>query len=194
MTDKLPQNLLNLFQPRPPVRYLPPNDKPPEDRKTTYITGVAQYVDTLQGKAARAKEADDGELEPHDEGFEAPPTESWLEKRDRETLEKQSYQQWLTTKGAEEIFTPNEDANIRGDPYRTLFVGRLSYETEVKDLEREFGRFGALERVRIVTDSAESARKEQTSRKKGKSRGYAFVVFEKEKDMKGSIRQLLEFV
>lgn len=42
---------------------------------------------------------------------------------------------------------PSEDSSARGDPYKTLFVSRLSYETEVKDLEREFGRFGPIERV-----------------------------------------------
>lgn len=43
---------------------------------------------------------------------------------------------------------PHEDPNIVGDPLKTLFVSRLSYNTEVKDLEREFGRYGPIERVR----------------------------------------------
>jgi len=43
---------------------------------------------------------------------------------------------------------PSEDAQIRGDAFKTLFVARISYDTEVKDLEREFGRFGPIERVR----------------------------------------------
>ena len=42
---------------------------------------------------------------------------------------------------------PQEDPNVRGDPFKTLFVSRLSYEVEPKDLEREFGRFGPIERV-----------------------------------------------
>lgn len=41
------------------------------------------------------------------------------------------------------------------------------------DLRREFEGFGSIERVRIVRD------------KKGRSRGYAFIVFERERDMKG---------
>lgn len=45
---------------------------------------------------------------------------------------------------------PAEDPNIRGDAFKTLFVSRLSYDTEVKDLEREFGRFGPIERVCMV--------------------------------------------
>ena len=43
---------------------------------------------------------------------------------------------------------PHEDPNVVGDPLKTLFVSRLSYNTEVKDLEREFGRYGPIERVR----------------------------------------------
>lgn len=40
-----------------------------------------------------------------------------------------------------------EDPNIRGDAFKTLFVARLSFDTTEKDLEREFGRFGPIERV-----------------------------------------------
>ena len=43
------------------------------------------------------------------------------------------------------------------------------------DLRREFEGFGSIERVRIVRD------------KKGRSRGYAFIVFERERDMKGKV-------
>lgn len=42
---------------------------------------------------------------------------------------------------------PADDPNVKGDPFRTLFVARLSYDVESKDLEREFGRFGPIERV-----------------------------------------------
>lgn len=40
-----------------------------------------------------------------------------------------------------------DDPNIRGDAFKTLFVARLSFDTTEKDLEREFGRFGPIERV-----------------------------------------------
>ncbi len=42
------------------------------------------------------------------------------------------------------------DPNVRGDAFKTLFVARLSYDTKEKDLEREFGRFGPIERVRFL--------------------------------------------
>jgi RNA recognition motif-containing protein len=42
---------------------------------------------------------------------------------------------------------PHEDPNIRGDAFKTLIVARLDYSADEKDLEREFGRFGPIERV-----------------------------------------------
>ena len=44
---------------------------------------------------------------------------------------------------------PQEDQNIRGDAFKTLIVARLSYDATEQDLEREFGRFGPIERVCI---------------------------------------------
>lgn len=46
------------------------------------------------------------------------------------------------------------------------------YETTEKELQREFGVYGPIERIRVVRD------------KEGKSRGYAFLVYEKERDMR----------
>jgi RNA recognition motif-containing protein len=48
---------------------------------------------------------------------------------------------------ANEVDEPSGDQQARGDPYCTLFVSRLSFETTEHDLEREFGRFGPVERV-----------------------------------------------
>lgn len=42
---------------------------------------------------------------------------------------------------------PHEDPNIRGDAFKTLIVARLSYDAGERDLEREFGRYGPIERV-----------------------------------------------
>lgn len=41
------------------------------------------------------------------------------------------------------------------------------------DLRREFEMYGPIERIRIVRN------------RKGKSNGYAFIVYERERDMKG---------
>lgn len=74
MTDKLPPNLLALFAPRPPLRWVVPPDFPAEQRRTANITGVAGFLPAL----AAYKDND---------GYA--PTESWLQARDRKKLEKQ---------------------------------------------------------------------------------------------------------
>jgi U1 small nuclear ribonucleoprotein len=78
-------------------------------------------------------------------------------------------------------------------------VARLSYDATEQDLESEFGRFGPIERVcllmnallflltslqiRIVVDTHQD---EKPNKKKKNHRGYAFVVYEREKDMRGN--------
>lgn len=56
---------------------------------------------------------------------------------------------------------------IRGDPHKTIFVGRLSYKTDAKTLEQQFECFGRVKRVRLVKNT-----------KTDKSKGYAFIEFE----------------
>ncbi|KAI9816812.1 MAG: hypothetical protein M1827_001457 [Pycnora praestabilis] len=170
MTDKLPPNLLALFAPRPALRYFEPVDHAPEARKTSKITGVAQYLDQINN--------DD----------EYTPTESWLQRRDRLKMEKKEKQERLLTQGASEDYNPADDPQVRGDAFKTLFVARLSYETTQKDLEREFGRFGPIERTRIVTGSLEGENPTPKNKKKS-HRGYAFIVYEREKDMKAAYKE-----
>ncbi|KAK5069062.1 hypothetical protein LTR16_009620 [Cryomyces antarcticus] len=164
MTDKLPPNLLALFAPRPALRYLPPADHAPEERKTNAISGVGQYLE---------------ELKEYDDDYK--PTESWLQRKDREKLERKEKHQYQITEGVKD-YKPAEDPQVRGDGFKTLFVARLSYDTEVKDLEREFGRYGPIERIRIVQDTTA----EDNAPPKKKQKGYAFVVYEREQDMKGT--------
>ena len=73
MTDKLPPPLLALFQPRPPLRYIPPSDRAPEDVKKSSISGIAQYLDDTKAYA---------------EEIPYQPSESWLQRKWREKLEK----------------------------------------------------------------------------------------------------------
>ncbi|KAK8065804.1 hypothetical protein PG997_012551 [Apiospora hydei] len=168
MTDKLPPQLLALFAPRPPLRWVEHADKAPQERKTAAITGLADYLPALN-----AYKDQDGYV----------PTESWLQMRDRKKLEKKAAQESLQ-KEVPVSYKPAEDPNIRGDPFKTLIVARLSYDANESDLEREFGRFGPIERIRIIADT--HAHKKPNKKKKS-HRGYAFVVFEREKDMRAAL-------
>ncbi|KAG5513691.1 hypothetical protein PMAC_000729 [Pneumocystis sp. 'macacae'] len=161
MTDKLPPPLLALFQARPPLRYLPPCDVAPSARRTPRISGIARYVPLLAN---------------YDKDYQ--PTESWLERRERRREEKKKIQEEVIRKGLA-AYRPRQDPNIKGDPYKTLFVSRLSYKVTEQDLMREFGRYGAIERVRLVTNL-----------KNNKPMGYAFIVYERERDMKAAYREM----
>lgn len=84
MTDRLPPNLLALFAPRPPLRWVPPADHPPEQRKTANISGLAQFL-----PAAAEYERE----------YQYHPTESWLEARDRKKREKAAEVEKTMTEG-----------------------------------------------------------------------------------------------
>ncbi|MCJ1411288.1 hypothetical protein MMC19_005376 [Ptychographa xylographoides] len=175
MTDKLPPNLLALFAARPALRYLPPSDHAPEDRKTSNIGGVAQYLSTI-------KEYEDIPYEP---------TESWLQRKERIKAEKKEKQEQLLTEGFSQ-YKPTKDPQVKGDSLKTLFVARLSYDATEEDLAREFGRFGPIERIRIVTDTHEDDGEGDENKKKKKKkahRGYAFIVYERERDMKSAYKE-----
>ncbi|KAL1302886.1 hypothetical protein AAFC00_003213 [Neodothiora populina] len=167
MTDKLPPQLLQLFAPRPALRYLPPSDHAPEDRRTHKIEGVAQFLQHVKEEA-------------WDDHYQ--PTESWLQRKDRERLETLEAARYRTAEGYKNDYNPREDPNIKGDPLKTLFVGRLNYNIDKRDLEREFGRYGPIADIRIVGDERSSDPKKQ------KNKGYAFIVFERDSDMKAAYK------
>lgn len=82
MTDKLPPNLLALFAPRPPLRWVPPSDYPSEERRTPNVGAIADFLPAL----AEYKDKDN-----------YVPTESWLQARDRKKLEKKADLEKLLT-------------------------------------------------------------------------------------------------
>lgn len=60
-----------------------------------------------------------------------------------------------------------------------IFVGNLSYQTTQDELYAAFSRYGAVERVNIVTD-----------RDSGQPRGFAFVEMTEKRDAETAISQL----
>merc|ERR1719160_1294502 len=74
-------------------------------------------------------------------------------------------------------YDPHKDPQCSGDPFKTLFVARISYDTTEKKLKREFEVFGSIKKVKMIYD------------KKGKPRGYAFLEYEHERDLKNAYKQ-----
>ncbi|KAF8807096.1 hypothetical protein BYT27DRAFT_7101267 [Phlegmacium glaucopus] len=170
-THLLPPNLLKLFAPRPPLPYSRPVDRDIDRIYNKNVMGVAHIL-------AQLKEANTDSLitagtsDAMEEGEEpvfthAEETKRQIRREERKAKKTEEF------KTAKETYKPADDAEAVGDPYKTLFISRLHKTATETDLRREFEGFGTIERVRIVRD------------KKGRSRGYAFIVYERERDMKG---------
>jgi len=88
-------------------------------------------------------------------------------KREKRERAEKKIQEQLST------WDPKHDTNAKSDPRKTLFIGRLNYSTNEDTLRRKMEQFGRVKRVHIVHHS-----------KTGKPRGYAFIEFDKERELK----------
>ncbi|XP_058457276.1 U1 small nuclear ribonucleoprotein 70 kDa [Malaya genurostris] len=156
MTQYLPPNLLALFAPREPIPFLPPPDKLPHEKKSQGYSGVGALLSLFE--------------DPKDT---PPPTrvetrEERIERRRRERAEQVAY------KLEREIATwdPTQMTGPTEDPFKTLFVARINYDTSESKLRREFEMYGNIKKI-VVTHDKET----------GKPRGYAFIEYEHERDM-----------
>lgn len=83
--------LLNLFAPRPPLRWMEPVDHSPDTRQTPNIGGIGQYMQAL-----REYKDNDGYV----------PTDSWLQIRDRKKQEKKEKLEYQMTEGLRQCTAP----------------------------------------------------------------------------------------
>ncbi|KAL3525398.1 hypothetical protein ACH5RR_013770 [Cinchona calisaya] len=157
----LTNSLLKLFEPRPPLEYKPP----PEKRKCPPYSGMAQFVSNF--------------AEPGDDEYSPPVLKAETPAERRARIHKIRLEEGAK-KAAEELEKndPNNDPNVSGDPYKTLFVARLNYETSESRIKREFEAYGAIKRVRLITDKSTN-----------KPRGYAFIEYVHTRDMKAAYKQ-----
>ncbi|KAK4755747.1 hypothetical protein SAY87_009504 [Trapa incisa] len=157
----LTTNLLKLFEARPPLEYKPP----PEKRKCPPYSGMAQFVSHF--------------ADPGDPEYSPPVQEAETPAQGRERIHKLRLEKGAEN-AAEELkkYDPNSDTNIMGDPYKTLFVAKLSYETSESRLKREFESYGPIKRVCAVHDVVSQ-----------KPKGYAFIEYLHTRDMKAAYKQ-----
>ncbi|KAH9300799.1 hypothetical protein KI387_012382, partial [Taxus chinensis] len=71
------------------------------------------------------------------------------------------------------LYDPTGDPKVIGDPYCTVFVGHLSRTTTEESLEKEMSKYGQVKNLRLVRHIVTGA-----------SRGYAFVEYETDKEMR----------
>ncbi|XP_043714212.1 U1 small nuclear ribonucleoprotein 70 kDa isoform X2 [Telopea speciosissima] len=157
----LTSNLLKLFEARPPLEYKPP----PEKRKCPSYTGMAQFVSNF--------------AEPGDPEYAPPVKTAETSTQRRARIHKLRLEEGAA-KAAEELqkYDPSSDPNTTGDPYKTLFIARLNYETTEHRIKREFEAYGPIKRVRMITDKVAN-----------KPRGYAFIEYMHTRDMKAAYKQ-----
>ena len=111
MTHLLPPMLLNLFAPRPPLRWVEPADHAPEKRCTPKISGIGQYL-----QAMKEYKDNDGYV----------PTDSWLQKRDRKKQEKKEKQERLLSEGITDCMSTPQTCiashtnSVQTNPAKTL--------------------------------------------------------------------------
>lgn len=70
------------------------------------------------------------------------------------------------------LYDPLGDPKVIGDPYCTVFVGRLSHFTTEDTLRKAMNKYGRVKNLRLVRDIVTGA-----------SRGYGFVEYETEREM-----------
>ncbi|KAF8622586.1 hypothetical protein AX15_006930 [Amanita polypyramis BW_CC] len=173
-THLLPPNLLKLFSPRPPLPYSRPVGRDTDRVRTKNVSGVGHVLARLRESNTQTLIASNGEN--MEEGEEpaftlAEDVKRQIRREERRAKKAEEF------KIAKETYKPADDPEAIGDPYKTLFISRLHKSATETDLRREFEGYGTIERVRVVRD------------KKGRSRGYAFIVYERERDMKAAYKE-----
>ena len=103
------------------------------------------------------------------------PFESPLERRNRIKAEKKLFHE-QEVELLKQQYKPDENPNSTSDAFKTLFVGRLDFATTERTLRRVFEEWGRTKDVKIVCGPD------------GKSRGYGFVEYEDEGDLKDAYK------
>ncbi|XP_037711062.1 U1 small nuclear ribonucleoprotein 70 kDa [Drosophila subpulchrella] len=156
MTQYLPPNLLALFAARDPIPFMPPVDKLPHEKKSRGYLGVAKFMADFE----------DPKDTPLPKTVET--RQERLERRRREKAEQVAYK--LEREIA--LWDPTEIKNATEDPFRTLFIARINYDTSESKLRREFEFYGPIKKIVLIHDQ-----------ESGKPKGYAFIEYEHERDM-----------
>mmetsp|Transcript_4675 Transcript_4675/g.6776 ORF Transcript_4675/g.6776 Transcript_4675/m.6776 type:complete len:351 (+) Transcript_4675:63-1115(+) len=156
----MPPHIRATFMPNPPLSRIVP---PVRTRKNQW-TGMTAYLDQFEEKTdGRKKQKTPLQLK----------TELQQQKKEEHKAELEpaiaAYRQ-----EQKECAGEFEGMNC----YNTLFVGRLAYEVTERKLLREFEQFGPVKDLKIIKDD----------KQKDKSKGFSFVEFEHEEDMKRAYR------
>mmetsp|Transcript_5639 Transcript_5639/g.13655 ORF Transcript_5639/g.13655 Transcript_5639/m.13655 type:complete len:326 (-) Transcript_5639:221-1198(-) len=156
----MPPHIRATFMPAPPLRQLPPITF----RRKHKMTGCVPYLKEFETSSPPERKVQ-------------PTPKAREEQRRRKTTEE--HQKKLQPSIDEYRDHQREfGGEFHGmNCYNTLFVGRLAYEVTERKLLREMESFGSVKDLRIAKDKTT-----------GRSKGYGFVEYEHEEDMKRAYR------
>jgi len=173
MTAHLPPSLLAMFAPRPPIPWMQPTEK----RTYPAYHGVAEFVQQFEDPNAPKPEKPPPPTT-NSNTITVPFLPFETKKQRKIRIAKERTRQHMEK--LDDVFKnwePHKDTKASSDPYKTLIIARVNFNTSEHKLKREFEMYGPIKKVRIIND------------KDGKPRGYAFVEFERERDMKVAYKQ-----
>lgn len=155
----MPPHIRATFMPNPPLEQIPPLPT----RRKTKISGVQQFLKEFETEAPKERVL---KLTP-----------KVLKKEKKERQEKEHAKRLHPAIDAYKKDQRDLGGEYQGmNCYNTLFVGRLAFEVSERKLLREMEAFGPVKDIKLVRD------------KTGKSKGYGFVEYENEEDMKRAYR------
>ena len=156
---EMPAHIRATFMPNPPLKHIPPASK----RRKQQWSGMTPYLQHFE------------KTEPPARKVNSTPKAIREEKKKTRNEETKKALEPIIEEYRKEQQSCNGQFNGM-NCYNTLFIGRLAYEVTDRKLLREFEAFGPVRDIKIIKD------------KEGKSRGYAFVEYEHEDDMKRAYR------
>lgn len=168
----MPAAIRATFMPNPPLHHIPPV----RPRRKHPITGIVPHISTISENIN--KKGDDTTKA----SVKTPQQTSMDKKREKAEAHKKSLEPLIESYRKEQRDCGGEFDGM--NCYNTLFVGRLAYEVTERKLLREMEAFGPVKDLRIIQDKSKSTEDDVLR----KSRGYAFVEYEHEDDMKRAYR------
>ncbi|KAI5955904.1 hypothetical protein KGF54_001406 [Candida jiufengensis] len=173
-SDKYPPNIQKLFQPKPPFKYVESIDYPPEKRSTTSITPISNYKSLISNYITK-------NLPKKESKIKKQPLTKHQQNLQNASLkklkQKESFERQLKDWNDPELFAKNEK-DVMKDPYKTVFIARLDYDLTEIEISQYFQKFGVIESISLIKD------------KDGKSRGYGFIVYERDSDAQTCVSTL----
>lgn len=157
--SKFPPKVSKLFEPRPPLKHIQTTRR----TKPIEIDGISNVINLIDS---------------YKKEFPPNPNDNSLSYQDEITSKQSIYA--LNLEIQLKKWNPQEDENLRdSDPFCTIFVARLPYEIDEIELQKQFVKFGEIEKIRIVRDKITN-----------KSRGYGFIVFKDSESSKKVCREI----